>query len=133
MVQRVYGENLANIFHYLGVTHFLDINIFIKTKHYPSVSSIWLFGKGGSYDFNDPNLGDVNIYNGTIASIEGIEVPFGEEYYRESLKQLLITKNKYETVLGYFDTPGTIIERRKVVSFEDAEKMIQNGLITAIF
>lgn len=126
LVKQIYGIDLANKLQDLGVTHVEDINKFIeKRRYYPSLSSIWLLGEGGSYNFHDNRWGKIKIYNGTIAN----EVPFGNEYYQAYFGVPMITDAQYYDIIKKFDTPGTIIEGRRVISFPEAETLLRSGKV----
>jgi hypothetical protein len=109
---------------------FLDINKFVlNRKYYPDIGSIWLFGQGGSYDFYDNQLGTIVIHNGTPLNAGNIDIPFGSEYYQAHSDVPMITSQSFNETLKKYNTPGSIIEGRKVISFEDAGRMLQNQQI----
>lgn len=85
ILDKVYGKRTVEFFHYLGVTHFIDVNKFIEVKGYsPNISSIFMYGEGGSYDFGDVFYGDIFIHNGTLTPKEPRALKSnGKEYYLE--------------------------------------------------
>ena len=54
-----------------GVTHILDVDNFTLNRGFePCISSIFLYGEGGSYDFIDELGRRIYIHNGTIGFSE---------------------------------------------------------------
>lgn len=80
IIAQVYGEKTVELFKHLGVTHFLDINKFDKE---PDIGSIFLYGLGGCYDFEDDYYGEIYIQNGTLLP-ESLEeyIDRGQKYYQ---------------------------------------------------
>jgi hypothetical protein len=130
LFETIYGKQLFDIFKYLNITNFLDVNKFIENqKFYPEIGSIWLYGQGGSYHFHDDQLGTVVINNGTLWQVDNINIPFGNEYYQAYFNVPMITSRKYDENIQQFNTPGSVIEGRKVISFENADRMLENQQI----
>lgn len=62
-----------------GVTHILDVDTFTSVRGYqPCVSSIFLYGNGGSYSFMNEEGRQIFVHNGTLAIPETIS--FSNEY-----------------------------------------------------
>lgn len=68
------GQSLIWALYQLKVTSVLNVKAFTWEQGYePDVGSIFLYGQGGSYDFDDPKLGEIYIHNGTIMNIEAVD------------------------------------------------------------
>ncbi len=51
-------------------------------KHEPDLGSFFMYGEGGSYDFKDPLYGEVYITNGTLATVDNIDMGgYSQKYY----------------------------------------------------
>ena len=71
---------------HLGVNSVLDIKKFVKEQGYePCISSIFLFGLGGSYDYTSSNGTAIWIHNGTLQRV-------GTQYFSNISKQYIDLK-----------------------------------------
>lgn len=85
LVIKIYGEEFASILKDLDVIEVTDTNKYIsKYRTKPCVSSIWIFGDGGSYNFHHSIHGFVTIQNGNLSSINGKSIIFGNDYIDQS-------------------------------------------------
>jgi hypothetical protein len=64
-----------------------------------------------------------------LLNVGNIDIPFGSEYYQALFKVPMITDQSFIETIKKFNTPGSIIEGRTVISFEDAGRMVQNQQI----
>lgn len=67
------------------------------TRDYePSISSIFMFGEGGSYDFEDENWGPVDIHNGTLACVGGSSMDSYSQKYEKAFNRQNYPKARKE-------------------------------------
>lgn len=130
------GEPFSDRLEYLGVIHILDVNDFIeKNRFYPSIESIFIFGRGGSYDFDDPIYGNIYISNGTLASLNDFDLDgLSHAYYRAVFERDYPSYNSYERFLrvvrygpGITDKNGIEYE---TLPFRQAEGLLKSGEIS---
>jgi len=80
LFEKIYGKPLTDLFHRLGIIDMLDVNVYYgRRKIYPNIGSIWLYGKG-TFENNDRGI---DILNGTLLSVKGFEIPYGDDYYKK--------------------------------------------------
>jgi hypothetical protein len=94
LLEKIY-PHVVEAFKTVGVKKFIDVNAFFKKKeYYPSISSIWIYGGGGSYDFEEPDLKcedkSVVIHNGSVSRCGDIGVPYGGLYYAARMGEPLM-------------------------------------------
>lgn len=66
----IWPEETIQLLKYLQVAYILDFEMF-KTKmgYEPSVGSLFVFGLGGSYDFDDTTYGTIDVRNGMLQTV----------------------------------------------------------------
>jgi len=81
IVADIYGKDFSSTLEKLGITDFVNINLFCELHgRYPCLSSIWGNSRG-SYDYVQSGVGEVVIHNGSLSMVDNKPVPFGGKYY----------------------------------------------------
>ena len=88
------GESLYEILMHYKIKSVLDVSAFVKKNGYePCISSIFLYGGGGSYCFENDDGETVHIHNGTLAAVRKGDdfITFSDESdeYTEILRKRL--------------------------------------------
>ncbi len=63
------NPDMSKLCHALEIDAVLNVNHFVQCEgRHPSIGSIFMYGSGGSYDFDFHDL-RINIYNGTLSNV----------------------------------------------------------------
>lgn len=138
LLREVAGEPFSDGLKHLGVTHILDVNDFIeKNRFYPSIGSIFIFGRGGSYDFDDPIYGNIYISNGTLGSLDDFDLNgLSHAYYRAAFGRNYPSYYSYQEILEAVRYGPGIIDKNGIeydtLPIDQAERLLKSGELAVL-
>jgi len=132
ILEEVNGKKFADALRKLEITEVLNLDEFLETERfYPSIGSLFLFGGGGSYDLEDPDLGELYVANGTLASLPGFDLErASKNYYEGVFNKRYIKGYKFESFSEALRKSGKVIVddvEHTVLNFDEADRRIKAG------